>query len=185
MGREGGMTDDDSVCPGMAAILIQPPRLRDSLSSPAPLPGAPCFTVFMETLSALTIFFFFFAALFYLSLTPRVTNCSSLSSLISLLLQLSLSSVHNFLLAYCHNLFLFFCCLKPFFVVFCHLSASSLVPTETFFFVTIPEMVCKSEPWRYRVAAYGERLMVVVQHFGLWPNTCKTNDIPLVVIGKR
>ena len=118
MGREGGMTDDDSVCPGMAAILIQPPRLRDSLSSPAPLPGAPCFTVFMETLSALTIFFFFFPALFYLSLTPRVTNCSSLSSLISLLLQLSLSSVHNFLLAYCHNLFLFFCCLKPFFVFF-------------------------------------------------------------------
>lgn len=110
------------------------PRLGASLSLPAPLPRAPCFTVFMETLSVLTPFLLRFSICHF---PPCSLNCSSLSCLISLLSLLSLSSVHNFLLAYCHNLFLFFCCLKPFFVFFCHFSISSLVPTEPFFLLPL------------------------------------------------
>lgn len=56
MGWEGRMTDDDPVCPCMSAILIQPSRLRDYSSLPAPLPGALCFGSFMETRSLLTSF---------------------------------------------------------------------------------------------------------------------------------
>lgn len=92
MGWDRRVTDDDPACPCMAAILIHPPRLRDSLSLPAPLPGAPRFTGFMEVLSELTIF----AMLFYLSPSPCFSCCSSLSCLISLLRLGSLSSVHSF-----------------------------------------------------------------------------------------
>ena len=104
MGWEVRVTDDDPAWPCTAAILIQEPRLGASLSLPAPLPGAPCFTVFMETLSVLTRFSLRFSICHF---PPCSLNCSSLSCLISLLSLLSLSSVHNFLLAYCHNLFPF------------------------------------------------------------------------------
>lgn len=165
MGWEGRVTDDDPACQCIAAILIQPPRLGDSLSLPAPLPGAPCFTGFMESLSVLTIS----ATLFYLSLLPCFSNCSSLSCLISLLSLLSLSSLHIFLLAYCHNLFLSFTVLSLSFVCLFFLSSQYFFFSAhcAFFHCDYTRNGLQNQMFESTVAGYRERHVVAVQCFGL------------------